>query len=195
MSQGKWSIRSLLFITFLLWVIINIIAYNCRILNRLDETLLLYCYSGVRKSKYEILTSTFPFRTPSKVKIISQFPSDATKRLKYYSLILESTHYLNNQTEIKRAILRFMDFMYTYVQKSVTDSGTERRLGKFCTERSATTGACDFSFYCWHGGVSSTAFAWVIFHPEIAEWYTELGKRGMSWQKKHHVPRHSKLPK
>lgn len=106
MSQGKWSLRSLLFITFLLWVIINIIAYNCRILNRLDETLLLYCYSGVRKSKYEILTSTFPFRTPSKVKIISQFPSDATKRLKYYSLIPESTHYLNNQTEIKRAILR-----------------------------------------------------------------------------------------
>lgn len=60
----------------------TIIAYNCRILNRIDMTLFLSCDPRVRKSKYEILTSTFCFRTPSKVKSISHFPSDTIKGLK-----------------------------------------------------------------------------------------------------------------
>lgn len=60
----------------------------------------------MRKSKYEFLTSTFPFRIPSKVKIISLIFSNTTKGLKNYSLIPESTSHLSSQTEMKRAILR-----------------------------------------------------------------------------------------
>lgn len=157
-------------------------------------TLFLSCGPRVRKSKYEILTSTFRLGTPSKIKLISHFPSDATKGLKKnpYFLIAESTHYLSPQAEITRAL--FMDSWTPMFRGKWLSRPQEGDSENSCGERSASTGACDFSFYYWHGGVSSSASAWVIFHPEIAEWYTELGKWGMSWRKKHHVPHHSKLP-